>query len=107
VGRAGLGGSASGAQWRAEEEGTRNADVAHPDLTIGKQNPDLWFIHVKAEVAVCRDAGGDETPWFRGPSPWGGPVSPPIVNWASALHSAPSPASHAERAVRFLPGEKR
>ena len=86
VGRAGLGGIKSGTPWCAEEDGTRDADIAHPELTLGKENPDLWFIHDKAEVAVCRDAGGDETPWFRGPSPWGGPVSPPLVNWATALH---------------------
>ena len=86
VGRAGLGGIESGTPWCAEEDGTRNADIAHPELTLGQKNPDLWFIHDKAEVAVCRDAGGNETAWFRGPSPWGGPVSPPIVNWATALH---------------------
>ena len=62
------------------------ADIAHPGLTLGKEFPDLWFIHDKAEVAVCRDAGGDETPWFRGPCPWGGPVSPPLVLIATALH---------------------
>ena len=86
VGQAGLGGIETGTPWRAEEDGTRDADKAHPELTLGKENPDLWFIHDKAEVAVCRDAGGDETPWFRGPSPWGAPISPPIVTWATALH---------------------
>ena len=86
VGRAGLGGIDSGTPWCAEEDGTRDADIAHPGLTLGKEFPDLWFIHDKAEVAVCRDAGGDETPWFRGPSPWGGPVSPPLVLIATQLH---------------------
>jgi len=86
VGQAGLGGIETGTPWRAEADGTRDADKAHPELTLGKENPQLWFIHDKAEVAVCRDAGGDETPWFRGPSPWGAPVSPPIVTWATALH---------------------
>ena len=86
VGRAGLGGIESGAPWCAEEDGTRDALIAHPELTIGMEYPDLWFIHDKAEVAVCRDAGGDETPWFRGPSPWGGPVSPPLVLIATELH---------------------
>ena len=78
MGRAGLGGIESGTPWCAEEDGTRDADIAHPELTLGKENADLWFIHDKAEVAVCRDAGGNETPWFRGPSPWGGPVSRPL-----------------------------
>ena len=86
VGRAGLGGFESGTPWCAEEDGTRDADIAHPELTLGTAYPDLWFIHDKAEVAVCRDAAGDETPWFRGPSPCGGPVSPPIVLVATALH---------------------
>ena len=116
VGRAGLGGIASGTPWRAEEDGTHGAEIAHPELALGTEYPDLWFIHDKAEVAVCRDAGGDETPWFRGPSPWGGPVSS-----ASCAHchvaARGSPAArgngngrqpgHAQRAVRFLPGEKR
>ena len=48
---------------------THGAEIAHPELALGTEYPDLWFIHDKAEVAVCRDAGGDETPWFRGPSP--------------------------------------
>jgi hypothetical protein len=83
VGQAGLG---TAVPWRPDEDGTRGADVAFPDVAIGDTYPDLVFIHDKYEVAVCRDAGGDETPWFRGPSPWGGPVSPPIVLIATALH---------------------
>ena len=86
VGQAGLGGINSGTPWRAEEDGVNGADIAHPSLTLGTPNADLWFIHDKAEVAVVRDAAGHETPWFRGPSPWGGPVSPPLLLTATALH---------------------
>ena len=86
IGQAGLGGIESGTPWRAEEDGSHGADIAHPNLILGTTNPDLWFIHDKAEVAVIRDAAGHETPWFRGRSPWGGPVSPPLLLTATALH---------------------
>src|SRR5262249_23565533 len=83
VGKAGLG---IAVPWRRDEDGTHGVNLAFPEFTLGQKFPDLLFIHDKAEVAVCRDAGGDETPWFRGPSPWGPPISPPIVLFATIIH---------------------
>ena len=83
AGRAGLG---LAPPWRPEEDGTHGAEGVFPALPISHRYRDLAFVHDRAEVAVCRDAGGDETPWFRGPSPWGPPVSPPVVLFATVLH---------------------
>jgi hypothetical protein len=83
VGRAGLGLTPP---WRPEEDGTHGAEDVFPDLPVGHRYADLHVIHDRYEIAVCRDAGGDETPWFRGRSPWGAPVVPPVVLFATVLH---------------------
>lgn len=84
VGEAGLGHEEP---WRAEEDGRRGADEGFPCLDIGFTFPDLHFkIDEDAALRLC-EAAGDETPWFRGPTRWGGPVVPPIAVFNPATES--------------------
>ncbi len=76
VGRAGLGALDP---WDASADGQRGADVALPDVQIGAPVAEVERAVILADVSALCDAAGDETPWFRRDSPWGGPIAPPIA----------------------------
>ena len=75
-----VGGAGLGAldPWDASEDGRHGADVALPGLRLGAPVAEVERTVTAADVARLCAAAGDETPWFRGPSPWGGPIAPPI-----------------------------
>lgn len=83
VGAAGIG---TTPPWDPALDGTQGAGVAFPALPIGHEYADLPVIFDRTEIAICRDAGKDMTPWFHGPSPWGDAVVPPVVLFAAILH---------------------
>jgi hypothetical protein len=75
-----VGGAGLGAvdPWDAREDGRRGADVALPGLRLGAPVAEVQRTVTAAEVAELCDAAGDQTSWFRGSSPWGGAIAPPI-----------------------------
>jgi hypothetical protein len=75
VGAAGLGAIDP---WDAREDGRRGGDVALPGLRLGAPVAEVERTVTAADVAELCDAAGDGTSWFRGSSPWGGPIAPPI-----------------------------
>ena len=76
VGQAGLG---QDQPWRAEDDGQRGVDEGFPNLDIGYSFPDIHFkMEEDAILRLCETAG-DNTPWFRAQTRWGGPVVPPIA----------------------------
>lgn len=75
VGRAGLG---TDDPWDERQDARRGADMAFPGVRLGAPVAEVQRAVTATDVAELCDAAGDETAWFRGPSPWGGPIAPPI-----------------------------
>ena len=60
--------------WRTE----RSPDPeVFPELQVGFAFPDADIVITREEVEPMLDAAGDDSTWYRGESPWGGPVAPP------------------------------
>jgi hypothetical protein len=67
----------------------QNAASAGDDAVAGSADDD-WsaestFTATAEDVASILQASGDETSWYRGASPWGGPVIPPEYLMGVAL----------------------
>ncbi|MCY4640407.1 MAG: hypothetical protein OXC94_08730 [Chloroflexi bacterium] len=75
-GRAGLG---ARDPWDAGLDGTRGPEGVLPGVRLGAFVAEAARTVTAADVAVLCDAAGDGTPWFRGPTRWGGPIAPPIA----------------------------
>ena len=58
-----------------------------PDLRRGFEFPSAQIVIRFEDVAEMLDAAGDDTPWYRGPSPWGAAVAPPEWLLPIALHT--------------------
>ncbi len=75
VGRAGLG---ARDPWDASQDGSRGAEGVLPGVRLGAPVAEVRRTVTAADVAELCDAAGDETPWFRDPTRWGGPIAPPL-----------------------------
>ena len=75
-GRAGLG---ARDPWDRSLDGTRGPEGVLPGVRLGAAVAEVSRAVTAADVAELCDAAGDETPWFRGPTRWGGPIAPPIA----------------------------
>ena len=76
AGRVGLG---EAEPWRDWVIGDRNPDAVFQDLPIGYEFDDISFTFGEDAILRTLDTAGDDTPWFRSASPWGGPVVPPLA----------------------------
>ncbi len=65
--------------WRDAVIGDRDPDKVFHGLPIGYEFDDIRFSFLEENIRRTLDTAGDETPWFRGDSPWGGPVVPPLA----------------------------
>lgn len=82
-GRAGLG---TGVPWEPEQDGRRLGEVAFPHLELGQSVDEVEFTIEQDDFASQLDAAGNESPWFRESSPWGGPIAPSIALMRQARH---------------------
>jgi len=73
-GRAGLGFEVP---WDATLDGKRGAAEVLPAVEIGVEFDAGDFTSESSDVEPMLDAAGDQTPWYKGPSPWGAPLLAP------------------------------
>ena len=76
AGRAGMG---AVEPWRDAVTGDRGPDQVFHDLPIGYKFEDVRFEFSEEAILRTLNTAGDDTPWFRSVSPWGGPVVPPLA----------------------------
>ncbi len=74
VGRAGLGFKLA---WDPERDGKRGAEGVFPKIDMGRHVGSTEFTVSADEIQPMLGSAGDETPWYRDSSPWGGGVVPP------------------------------
>ncbi|MEO8541746.1 MAG: MaoC family dehydratase, partial [bacterium] len=82
-GRAGLGATIP---WDLAADGTHGAEGVLPGIEIGHRFHDELFVPDREACLGTVASGGDETPWYRERSPWGGPIVPPEYLQVVALH---------------------
>ncbi len=75
TGRAGLG---TAEPWDRRLDGRRGGEVAFPSVRLGAPVAEVKRAVTEGDVAELCDPAGDDTPWFRGRSPWGDAVAPPL-----------------------------
>ena len=75
VGRAGLG---ARDPWDESRDGTRGSEGVLPGVRLGSPVAEVERTVTEADVAELCEVAGDETPWYRGETPWGGPIAPPL-----------------------------
>ena len=90
AGRAGIG---VAEPWRDWVIGDRSPGSVFQDLPIGYEFEDIWFTFAEESILRTLDTAGDETPWFRSASPWGGPVVPASRGVQPGNHAAAGPGS--------------
>lgn len=96
LGRAGLGREAP---WEPELDGAKGAEDVLPDIEIGLTYDEAEFTVTAEAVTRMLDAAGEESPWYREKSPWGGPVVPPEWLMGVALRQ-PAPRELRYEGVR-------
>ena len=74
AGRAGIG---EKLPWDPKLDGKRGVEGALPDIEIGLTYDETEFVITGESIASLLEAAGEESPWYRTASPWGGPVAPP------------------------------
>lgn len=95
-GEAGLG---TRLPWDASQDGTGDTEVL-PGIQIGHTFKPIEFEPQTAECVGTVTSAGDETPWYREQSPWGGPLVPPEYLHVVALHLVSGPEQpHTPRPV--------
>ncbi|MEE8422501.1 MAG: hypothetical protein V3S31_06965 [Dehalococcoidia bacterium] len=82
-GRAGLG---TAVPWDPDQDGQRLGDIAFPHLTLGQSSEEVEFTIEPDDFARQLDAAGNDSPWFRESSPWGGPIASSIALMRQAQH---------------------
>ena len=82
-GRAGLG---ANVPWDASQDGTHGAEGVLPGIEIGHTFYPEQFTPERDVCLGTVNSGGDETPWYRDGSPWGGAIVPPEYLHVVALH---------------------
>lgn len=65
--------------WDDAGIGTREPELAFPGVPIGFGFDTVRFSVGEEAVRLLCDSAGDFSPWFRGESPWGEPVVPPLM----------------------------
>ena len=65
--------------WSDAGIGTRGPERVFPGVPIGFRFDTVRFSIGEEAVRLLCDSAGDLSPWFRGDSPWGGPVVPPLM----------------------------
>ena len=82
-GRAGLG---TILPWDVAEDGAHGAGSVFPGIELGHTFTPWKFTPERDVCLGMVEAAGDQTPWYREGSPWGGPVVPPEYLHVLALH---------------------
>lgn len=81
-GRAGTG---STVPWDVAADGSHDPGSVFPGIEIGYTYAPRQFTPERDICLGTVDASGDQTPWYRDRSPWGGPVVPPEYLHVAAL----------------------
>lgn len=74
-GRAGLG---TEVPWQPQMDGQRGGERAFPHLALGTKAEEREFTVEVGDYSAELAAAGNDSPWFRESSPWGGAIVPPI-----------------------------
>jgi len=85
-GRAGLGDSLP---WDPAQDGGRGAEGVLPGVPLGLEYEEVEFTLTTDDLRVNADAAGDDAPWYREASPWGGSVVAPERLMVVALRMRP------------------
>ncbi len=64
--------------WDPDEDGRRGGEVAFPQFPLNQISEELEFTVQPQDFVPQLDAAGQDSPWFRESSPWGGPIAPAI-----------------------------